>query len=233
MVLLETVLAETSELRTELAGATAAWPPPMAGIDSPAIGPAPSDARLEPPFPMQDAFETLAVATAASVEAGMKTNESVREMLKTMREYDAHLRNHTLAVEGMSQASTDLTRAAADSSRFVASTTEDVPVAPPRPVPPAAAPRTPSTDVSRATAAHVASVVAVPVEPEPAPAPVVDAGCGLRARSPRQQSPWPHHTVECPPNTFNLRLHSCKMTAWHDQGSECCETKAGWRTGSR
>ncbi|EQD50269.1 putative Ig, partial [mine drainage metagenome] len=34
-------------------------------------------------------------------------------------------------------------------------------------------------------------------------------------------------------NTFNLRLHSCKMTAWHDQGSECCETKAGWRTGSR
>ncbi|MHB1783394.1 MAG: signal peptidase I [Acidimicrobiales bacterium] len=176
VVLLETVLAETSELRAELAGATAARPPPTAGIDSPAIGPAPPNLRLEPPSPMQDAFETLAVATAASVDMGTKTNESIREVLKTMREYAAHLRSHTLAVEGMSQPSMNPPRATADISRFDANTTEDMPVASPRPVPPAAAPRTPSTDVSRATAAYVAPVVAVPVGPEPAPAPVVDAG---------------------------------------------------------
>lgn len=210
VVLLETVLAETSELRTELAGVTAARPPPMTGIDSPAIGPAPPDARLEPPYPMQDAFETLAVATAASVEMGTKTNESVREVLKTMREYAGHLHSHSLAVEGMSQASMDLTRATTGSSRFVASTTEDVPVAPPGPVPEAAAPRTPSTDVPRATAAHLASVVAVPFEPEPAPAPVVDAGAkpaptapvapvhsGVPSLAPRASAPvWELLSVE-------------------------------------
>src|SRR5260221_10482592 len=35
------------------------------------------------------------------------------------------------------------------------------------------------------------------------------------------------------PNTFNLRLHGCKITVWRELGSECCVRTAGWRTGSR
>ena len=56
----------------------------------------------------------LASALTASVEMGSTTNQSVRELLDAMREYAQHLRSHTAAVQGMSQASVDLASITSD-----------------------------------------------------------------------------------------------------------------------
>src|SRR5258708_31638656 len=34
-------------------------------------------------------------------------------------------------------------------------------------------------------------------------------------------------------NTFNLRLHRCKIAVWPELGSRCCGTRTSWETGSR
>ncbi len=56
----------------------------------------------------------LASALTTSVEMGSTTNQSVRELLDAMREYAQHLRSHTAAVQGMSQASMDLASITSD-----------------------------------------------------------------------------------------------------------------------
>lgn len=74
--------------------------------------------------PTGDSLVGLTSAVAASVDMNSTTNESVRELLEAMREYAQHLRSHTAAVEGMSQASMDLARVTSDMRDFIGNLTE-------------------------------------------------------------------------------------------------------------
>lgn len=72
----------------------------------------------------EESFKGFASAVGASVEMASNTNESVKELLEAMREYAEHLRSHTAAVQGMSLASMDLARVAADIRNFISNATE-------------------------------------------------------------------------------------------------------------
>ena len=65
------------------------------------------------PVVTEVSLHKLAESVNESLETGSSTNESVRELLEAMREYAEHLRSHTAAVQGMSQASMDLAAVAA------------------------------------------------------------------------------------------------------------------------
>jgi signal peptidase I len=64
-------------------------------------------------------FKGLTSSMDASVEMASRTNQSVRELLEAMREYAQHLRSHTAAVQGMSQASMDLASITSEIRDFI------------------------------------------------------------------------------------------------------------------
>ena len=118
--LLEMVLAETSELAAsrqvvkydETSDESSTSDPPKEFNElanpPPPGGKQEVEATENIPTPVDESLDKFASAINASVETASQTNESVRELLEAMKEYAEHLRSHTAAVQGMSQASMDL-----------------------------------------------------------------------------------------------------------------------------